>query len=80
MGRFGATMTGGPTFGYAYTASRVTSAELGGMDFSRWRVAAVGAERVDLAALERFARLVAPTGSGAQGSCPATAWPRPPWP
>jgi acyl-CoA synthetase (AMP-forming)/AMP-acid ligase II len=80
LGRFGATMTGGPTFGYAYTASRVTSAELGGMDFSRWRVAAVGAERVDLAALERFARLVAPTGSGAQGSCPATAWPRPPWP
>jgi acyl-CoA synthetase (AMP-forming)/AMP-acid ligase II len=32
------------------------------MDFSRWRVAAVGAERVDPAALERFARLVAPHG------------------
>jgi len=70
MGRFGATMTGGPTFGYAYTASKVTSAELGGMDFSRWRVAAVGAERVDPAALERFARLVAPNGFRRAGFMP----------
>jgi acyl-CoA synthetase (AMP-forming)/AMP-acid ligase II len=70
MGRFGATMTGGPTFGYAYTASKVTSAGLGGMDFSRWRVAAVGAERVDAAALERFARLVAPNGFRRAGFMP----------
>jgi acyl-CoA synthetase (AMP-forming)/AMP-acid ligase II len=62
LGRFGATMTGGPTFGYAYAAKKVTAAELAGMDFSRWRVAAVGAERVDPAALDRFARLVAPNG------------------
>jgi len=32
------------------------------MDFSRWRAAAVGAERVDPAALDRFARLVAANG------------------
>jgi acyl-CoA synthetase (AMP-forming)/AMP-acid ligase II len=62
LGRFGATMTAGPSFGYAYAARKVTSAELEGMDFSRWRVAAVGAERVDPAALDRFARLVAPNG------------------
>jgi fatty-acyl-CoA synthase len=62
LGRFGATMTASPTFGYAYAAKKVTSAELEGMDFSRWRAAAVGAERVDPAALDRFARLVAPHG------------------
>jgi fatty-acyl-CoA synthase len=62
LGRFGATMTASPTFGYAYAASKVTPAELEGMDFSRWRAAAVGAERVDPAALDRFARLVAASG------------------
>jgi len=62
LGRFGATMTASPSFGYAYTAKKVTSAELEGMDFSHWRAAAVGAERVDPAALDRFARLVAPNG------------------
>jgi acyl-CoA synthetase (AMP-forming)/AMP-acid ligase II len=40
------------------------------MDFSRWRVAAVGAERVDPAALERFARLVAPSGFRRQAFLP----------
>jgi fatty-acyl-CoA synthase len=62
LGRFGATMTASPSFGYAYAASKVTPAELEGMDFSRWRAAAVGAERVDPAALDRFARLVAASG------------------
>ena len=62
LGRFGATMTASPTFGYAYAARKVTASELEGMDFSRWRAAAVGAERVDPGALDRFARLVAPHG------------------
>jgi fatty-acyl-CoA synthase len=62
LGRFGATMTASPSFGYAYAAKKVTPAELAGMDFSRWRAAAVGAERVDPAALDRFARLVAANG------------------
>jgi fatty-acyl-CoA synthase len=70
LGRFGATMTASPTFGYAYAAKKVTPAELEGMDFSRWRVAAVGAERVDAAALERFARLVAPSGFRRQAFLP----------
>jgi acyl-CoA synthetase (AMP-forming)/AMP-acid ligase II len=62
LGRFGATITASPSFGYAYAANKVTASELKGMDFSRWRVAAVAAERVDPAALDRFARLVAPHG------------------
>jgi fatty-acyl-CoA synthase len=62
LGRVGATMTASPSFGYAYAAKKVTPAELAGMDFSRWRAAAVGAERVDPAALDRFARLVAANG------------------
>jgi acyl-CoA synthetase (AMP-forming)/AMP-acid ligase II len=70
LGRFGATMTASPTFGYAYAAKKVTSAELEGMDFSRWRAAAVGAERVDPAALDRFARLVAPNGFRRQAFLP----------
>jgi fatty-acyl-CoA synthase len=70
LGRFGATMTASPTFGYAYAAKKVTSSELKGMDFSRWRVAAVGAERVDAAALDRFARLVAPNGFRRQAFLP----------
>jgi acyl-CoA synthetase (AMP-forming)/AMP-acid ligase II len=55
-------MTASPSFGYAYAAKKVTPAELAGMDFSRWRASAVGAERVDPAALDRFARLVAANG------------------
>jgi fatty-acyl-CoA synthase len=70
LGRFGATMTASPSFGYAYAANKVTSAELEGMDFSGWRVAAVGAERVDPAALDRFARLVAPNGFRRQAFLP----------
>ena len=70
LGRFGATITASPSFGYAYAAKKVTSSELEGMDFSGWRVAAVGAERVDPAALERFARLVAPNGFRRAGFMP----------
>jgi acyl-CoA synthetase (AMP-forming)/AMP-acid ligase II len=70
LGRFGATMTASPSFGYAYAAKKVTSSELEGMDFSGWRAAAVGAERVDPAALDRFARLVAPSGFRRQAFLP----------
>jgi fatty-acyl-CoA synthase len=70
LGRFGATRTASPTFGYASAAKKVTSSELEGMDFSCWRVAAVGAERVDAAALDRFAGLVAPSGFRRQAFLP----------
>jgi acyl-CoA synthetase (AMP-forming)/AMP-acid ligase II len=62
LGRLGATITASPSFGYAYAASKVSPSELAGMDFAGWRVAAVAADRVDPAALDRFAGLVAPKG------------------
>jgi acyl-CoA synthetase (AMP-forming)/AMP-acid ligase II len=71
LGRFGATITASPTFGYAYAAKKVTSAELAGMDFSHWRVAGVAAERVDSAALDQFAQLVGPNGFRREAFLPA---------
>jgi acyl-CoA synthetase (AMP-forming)/AMP-acid ligase II len=62
FGRHGATMTTAPSFGYAYTARRVPPAQLEGLDFSRWRVAILGAERIDPAAVARFCALVGPRG------------------
>jgi acyl-CoA synthetase (AMP-forming)/AMP-acid ligase II len=80
LGRFGATMAGGgSTFGYAYAAKKVTASELEGMDFSRWRVAAVGAEWT-LRPCTGSRGWLRPTDSDARRSCPATAWPRPRWP
>ncbi|MEU0096331.1 AMP-binding protein [Kribbella sp. NPDC006257] len=51
-----------PTFGFAYTLSRVRPEALEGMDFSAWRVAIVGAERVDPLVLQRFTTLLEPLG------------------
>ncbi|MFD0689921.1 AMP-binding protein [Actinomadura fibrosa] len=62
FGRHGATITTAPTFGYAHCARRVRPEELAGSDFSGWRVAICGAERIDPAALAAFATLVRPYG------------------
>jgi acyl-CoA synthetase (AMP-forming)/AMP-acid ligase II len=62
FGRHGATMTTSPSFGYGYTARRVRPAELEGLDFSGWRVAILGAERIEPAAVAAFCRLTAPQG------------------
>ncbi len=70
FGRLGATLTGAPTFGYAYAAKRIDPTRLTGMDLSRWRVAVVGAERVDPRALDRFAQLVEPFGFRRQAFLP----------
>lgn len=61
-GRHGATVGAAPTFGFAYAAKRVRDEDLEGMDFSGWRVATVGAERIDAAVLARFADRLAPYG------------------
>ncbi|MFB7292525.1 AMP-binding protein [Actinacidiphila glaucinigra] len=61
-GRHGATMTTAPNFGYGYTAKRVRPQDLEGMDFSHWRVAMNGAERIDPRAAAAFAALLAPHG------------------
>lgn len=62
FGTRGATMTTAPTFGYSYVHRRVREDEIADMDFSGWRVAICGAERVDAGELADFAALLAPRG------------------
>ncbi|MFB9462695.1 AMP-binding protein [Streptomyces cinereospinus] len=62
FGRHGATLTTAPSFGYAYAARRLTPERLAGLDFSGWRVAIVGAERIDPVAAADFTALTAPHG------------------
>lgn len=62
FGRRGATVTASPNFGYGLVAKKVSPADLEGMDFSRWRVAGSGAERVDPKVTAAFARLLGPHG------------------
>ncbi|MQY22604.1 AMP-binding protein [Nocardia macrotermitis] len=61
-GREGVTITAAPNFGYAYAAGRVREEELAGTDFSTWRVAMSGAERVDAAIVAKFSERLAPYG------------------
>jgi acyl-CoA synthetase (AMP-forming)/AMP-acid ligase II len=51
-----------PTFGYGYAARRVSDEAIAHMDFSAWRAAIVGAERVDASVLSRFGKHFAPRG------------------
>lgn len=62
FGRDGATLAAAPNFAYGYVARRVKPARLEGLDFSRWRSAVVGAERLDPGVLASFADLLAPQG------------------
>lgn len=61
-GRLGVTTTTAPSFGYAHVARKIRPDDLAGMDFSRWRVAANGAERIDPLAAADFASLLRPFG------------------
>ncbi|MGN6257342.1 MAG: AMP-binding protein [Solirubrobacterales bacterium] len=60
FGSLGASLTASPTFGFAYAARKVGEEALAEMDFSSWRVAIVGAERVDPVVLGRFAERLRP--------------------
>jgi acyl-CoA synthetase (AMP-forming)/AMP-acid ligase II len=71
FGARGASLTASPTFGFAYAARRVREEDLEAMDFSAWRVAIVGAERVDPVALARFASKLRPHGFDASAFLPA---------
>jgi acyl-CoA synthetase (AMP-forming)/AMP-acid ligase II len=62
FGRHGATMTTSPSFGYGYTARRVRPAAVADLDFSNWRVAILGAERIEPAAIAAFCELTVPRG------------------
>ncbi|MCX4098515.1 AMP-binding protein [Nocardia sp. alder85J] len=71
LGEDGATLTGGPPFGYLYAARRVQPEQLAGMDFSPCRVAVLGAERIDPAAVAEFVRAVEPFGFRTAALMPA---------
>lgn len=62
ISRFKATVSGGPNFGFDLCVERITEQEKAALDLSRWRVAFNGAEPVQQATLERFARAF--TGCG----------------
>jgi acyl-CoA synthetase (AMP-forming)/AMP-acid ligase II len=62
LGQGLATASSAPSFGYSYAARRVRAEQLEGLDFSRWRVAVLGAERIDPAGMGRFGRLLSPFG------------------
>lgn len=62
FGHRGATLTTAPSFGYSYCARRVKPDQLAGSDYSNWRIAILGAERIDPVALHDFCNLVRPYG------------------
>ncbi|MGW6980810.1 fatty acyl-AMP ligase [Streptomyces sp. NPDC054932] len=56
------TITSAPSFAYDLCARRLTDEQVAGLDLSRWRVACNGAEPIDPAVLDRFAKRFAPSG------------------
>jgi len=62
MHRFRATITVAPNFAYQLVLNRVSDAQLEGLDLSRWRLAACGAEPILPATLEAFGKRLEPYG------------------
>jgi acyl-CoA synthetase (AMP-forming)/AMP-acid ligase II len=62
FGSAGARLSAMPGFGLDHVTRRVPPAALDGLDFGGWRALILGAERIDPAALARFAALLAPHG------------------
>jgi fatty-acyl-CoA synthase len=58
----GGTISSAPTFGYALCAKRLRPADVETYDLSKWRVACVGAERINPEPLEEFAAILEPSG------------------
>jgi len=58
----GGTISSAPTFGYALCAKRLRPSDVEGYDLSAWRVACVGAERINPEPLETFAEILRPSG------------------
>lgn len=56
------TISSSPPFGYALCARRVREGDARALDLSAWRVACVGAERINPDNLDQFARAMAPSG------------------
>jgi fatty-acyl-CoA synthase len=66
-----ATHGAAPSFALGYAARKVKPERLAGLDLSGWRSVIVGAERVDAAALARFAALTSPAGFSGRAFQPA---------
>jgi fatty-acyl-CoA synthase len=63
--------TASPSFGLGYAARKVPPERLAGLDLSGWRTVSVGAESIDAAALESFARFAGPAGFSRNAFLPA---------
>jgi acyl-CoA synthetase (AMP-forming)/AMP-acid ligase II len=57
-----ATCSGGPNFAYDLCARKISPEQVATLDLSSWKIAFNGAEPISAAALEQFARVLAPTG------------------
>lgn len=62
IGKYRATTSGGPTFGFDLCSRAIAPADREGLDLSTWETAFVGSEPITRAALERFADAFAPCG------------------
>ena len=62
IGRHGATICGGPSFGYQHCIDRIPEDLRGSFDLSGWRTAFCGAEMIHAKTLARFAEAFAPSG------------------
>ena len=71
FGSLGAKVTAAPPFGYSYAARRVPRESVKGYDFSGWRHAVVGADRIQLPALATFVELLKDNGFKATTLRPA---------
>ncbi len=71
FGRERLSVGGAPNFGLAYAHNHISDEQLDGMDFSRWKVVVVAAERLDPKLLTRFARRLSPHGFKSSAYLPA---------
>jgi len=62
VSHYQATISGGPDFAYYLCSRRIADAELSTLKLGNWRVAFNGAEPINAATLEAFARRMAPAG------------------
>lgn len=62
FGQHGARLTALPNFGLEHVVRRVRPEALDGFDFSGWRVAILGAERIQLDAMQAFHERLSPHG------------------
>ncbi|CCD85604.1 putative Non-ribosomal peptide synthase:Amino acid adenylation (Modular protein) [Bradyrhizobium sp. ORS 285] len=68
--RHGGTISGGPDFGYALCADRISDDTIARLDLSRWRYAFSGSEFVRRATLDRFAERFRPAGFNSRALTP----------